>query len=78
MEENVIYLTTSFDGDATPGYQGDPISIPLQLIYVGGSDFIIEGRYSTSPDFAWEDGIPTTPPSTTKDREGSFAYSVTF
>jgi hypothetical protein len=29
MENNIIYLTTSFDGDATLGYQGEPLSIPL-------------------------------------------------
>lgn len=78
MEDNVIYLTTSFDGDSTPGYRNEPLAIPLQLIYVGGSDFIIEGRYSEQEDFEWEDGTKTTPSSAEISRAGAFSFPLTF
>ena len=77
MENNVIYLTTSFDGESTPLQQDTVAYIPFELIYVGGSNFIVEGRYSEKEGFNWEEGNIIPPGDFPKpDAAGSFNYTV--
>jgi hypothetical protein len=56
-EANKIYLTTTFDSFSTDVYANKAFYIPLILTYSGGSSFTIEGKYSTTPGFGYEDGI---------------------
>lgn len=81
MENGVIYLTTSFDGEATPQYQDTPFYIPFELVYNGGSNFLVEGRYSEQADYDWDNGwdkAAVIPPGNfpTPDAAGSFNYTV--
>lgn len=78
MEEGTIYLTSSLTGQNNIGYQEEPFSIPLNLIFSGGSNFIVEGRYSDNENFNWEDGIPTSPSQINVSRAGEFPYPIIF
>lgn len=78
MESGVIYLTSSYNDDNSMEYQDTPFYIPLQLIYVGGSNFVIEGRYGLTEDFDWDTASKLSPPSADQDNAGSFTYPVTF
>lgn len=55
-EVNKIYLTTTFDG-SEEAYANKTFYVPLTLTYSGGSSFTIEGKYSTTPGFNYEEGI---------------------
>lgn len=78
MEEGTIYLTSSLTGQNNIGYQEEPFSIPLNLIFSGGSNFVVEGRYSDNENFNWEDGIPTSPSQINVSRAGEFPYPIIF
>lgn len=77
MESGIIYLTTSFDGEATPLQQDAVSYIPFELIYSGGSNFVVEGRYSNIEGFNWDKASIIPPGDLSKpNAAGSFTYAV--